>query len=83
MRVVQVHGAAAGHQEDVAHAPVRQHLDNVVGELYHCESLFQSSVCLGPVAVRRTIAFQGNRRTLGPAPGGREPWRAHSGAAER
>ena len=30
--VVQVHSATAGHQKDVAHAPVRQLLRDVVGK---------------------------------------------------
>ena len=32
--VVEVHGAAAGDQKDVAHAPIREPADDVVGELH-------------------------------------------------
>ena len=37
-RVVEVHGAAAGDEKDVAHAPIRELADNVVGELHERRS---------------------------------------------
>ena len=54
--VVEVHGAAAGDQEDVAHAPIRELADDVVGKL-HTTSAFDgvSSERTGLLSPRRRI----------------------------
>ena len=37
-RVVEVHGAAADYEKDVAHSPIGEPLDHVVGKLHERRS---------------------------------------------